>query len=113
MTCSDVCLTGPLYVIVEFAPNGNLRDYLKSHRPLGSSFACVSEYERPTVAMVPNNSGSSVAETKEHKALTPKDLISFAYQVALGMEYLASRQVRALYSCWFGGISPHLQHLTG
>ncbi|PVD30268.1 hypothetical protein C0Q70_09531 [Pomacea canaliculata] len=83
---------GPLYVVVEFAPNGNLRDYLKSHRPLGSSFACVSEYERPTVAMVPNNSGSSIAETKEQKALTPKDLISYAYQVARGMEYLASRQ---------------------
>ncbi|XP_025114135.1 fibroblast growth factor receptor 2-like [Pomacea canaliculata] len=84
--------SGPLYVIVEFAPNGNLRDYLRSHRLVGSSFACVSEYKRPTVAMVPNNSGTSVAETKEQKAVTPKDLISFAYQVALGMEYLASRQ---------------------
>ncbi|XP_025092562.1 fibroblast growth factor receptor 2-like isoform X2 [Pomacea canaliculata] len=83
---------GPLYVIVEFAPHGNLRDYLKSHRLVACSFTCVSEYERPTVALVPNNSGTSVAETNEQKALTPKDLISFAYQVALGMEYLASRQ---------------------
>lgn len=24
---------GPLYVIVEFAPHGNLRDFLRQHRP--------------------------------------------------------------------------------
>lgn len=24
---------GPLYVIVEYAPNGNLREFLRNHRP--------------------------------------------------------------------------------
>ncbi|KAL3289724.1 hypothetical protein HHI36_023122 [Cryptolaemus montrouzieri] len=65
---------GPLFVIVEFAPHGNLRDFLRQHRPS-------SGYE-PAIGMV----------EKEKKTLTQKDLVSFAYQVAKGMEYLASRR---------------------
>lgn len=66
---------GPLYVVVEYAPNGNLREYLRQHRPC-------SGYE-PAI-------GTGM---KERKTLTQKDLVSFAYQVARGMEYLASRKV--------------------
>jgi hypothetical protein len=65
---------GPLYVVVEFAPHGNLRDFLRQHRPS-------SGYE-PAIGIV----------EKERKTLTQKDLVSFAYQVARGMEYLASRR---------------------
>ncbi|KAL6263768.1 hypothetical protein P5V15_003852 [Pogonomyrmex californicus] len=65
---------GPLYVVVEFAPHGNLRDFLRDHRPS-------SGYE-PAIGQEP----------KERKTLTQKDLVSFAYQVARGMEYLASRR---------------------
>lgn len=66
---------GPLYVIVEYAPHGNLKDFLKKHRP-------TSEYE---VGMHDNT---------EKKQILQKDLISYAFQVARGMEYLASRRVR-------------------
>jgi serine/threonine protein kinase len=66
---------GPLYVVVEYAPHGNLRDFLRQHRPS-------SGYE-PAIG----------ADLKEKKTLTQKDLVSFAYQVARGMEYLASRRV--------------------
>ncbi|KAL1492397.1 hypothetical protein ABEB36_010649 [Hypothenemus hampei] len=65
---------GPLYVIVEYAPFGNLRDFLREHRP---------------------SSGYEIAvgtEHKEKKTLTQKDLVSFAYQVARGMDYLSSRR---------------------
>ncbi|XP_050354715.1 fibroblast growth factor receptor homolog 1-like isoform X2 [Nymphalis io] len=64
---------GPLYVIVEYAPNGNLREFLRNHRP-------GNRYE------------STTEDTKEKKTLTQKDLVSFSYQVARGMEYLASRR---------------------
>lgn len=64
---------GPLFVIVEYAPDGNLRDFLRQHRPSAG-------YEL------------AVGDKKEKKTLTQKDLVSFAYQVARGMEYLASRR---------------------
>lgn len=62
---------GPLYVIVEFAPHGNLRDFLRKHRP--------SAY-------------TDAPQEKEKQVLTQKDLVSYAYQVARGMQYLASRK---------------------
>ncbi|XP_033207757.1 fibroblast growth factor receptor 3-like isoform X3 [Belonocnema kinseyi] len=65
---------GPLYVVVEFAPHGNLRDFLREHRPCSGYETAIGQDE------------------KEKKTLTQKDLVSFAYQVARGMEYLASRR---------------------
>lgn len=64
---------GPLHVIVEYAAHGNLRDFLRSHRPC-------SGYEQ------------AIGADLKPKTLTHKDLVSFAYQVARGMEYLASKK---------------------
>ena len=61
---------GPLYVIVEFAEHGNLRDFLRKHRP-------ASGYERPNGEVPP---------------LTEKQLVSFSRQIAKGMEYLGSKK---------------------
>lgn len=71
---------GPLFVVVEYAPHGNLRDFLREHRP-SSGFDV------------------SIGDKKEKKTLTQKDLVSFAYQVARGMEYLASRRVKLATIC--------------
>lgn len=65
---------GPLYVIVEFAAKGNLREYLRARRP-------------PT----PDYTFDVVAMPEEQ--LSFKDLVSCVYQVARGMEYLESKRV--------------------
>lgn len=66
--------TGPLYVLVEYAAKGNLREYLRARRPPGT------DYSFDTCKL-------------PEEQLTFKDLVSCAYQVARGMEYLASQKV--------------------
>lgn len=67
-------LPGPLYVLVEYASKGSLREYLRARRPPGMDYTF-------DVTKVPE------------EQLTFKDLLSCAYQVARGMEYLASKRV--------------------
>ncbi|XP_067401137.1 fibroblast growth factor receptor 1 isoform X3 [Emydura macquarii macquarii] len=64
---------GPLYVIVEYASKGNLREYLQARRPPGMEY-CYNPTHIPD------------------EQLSFKDLVSCAYQVARGMEYLASKK---------------------
>lgn len=64
---------GPLYVIVEYAAKGNLREFLRARRPPSMDYTF-------DVTKVPE------------EQLTFKDLVSCAYQVARGMNYLASKR---------------------
>ncbi|KAK9401613.1 fibroblast growth factor receptor 3 [Crotalus adamanteus] len=64
---------GPLYVLVEYASKGNLREYLRARRLPGM------DYSFDTCKL-------------PEEQLTFKDLVSSAYQVARGMEYLASQK---------------------
>ncbi|CAJ0962826.1 unnamed protein product [Ranitomeya imitator] len=64
---------GPLYVIVEYASKGNLREYLRARRPPGMEY-CYNPSCAP------------------EELLSFKDLVSCSYQVARGMEYLASKK---------------------
>lgn len=74
MTLSSVLHAGPLYVLVEYASKGNLREYLRARRPPGMDYSF-------DTCKIPD------------EQLTFKDLVSCAYQVARGMEYLASQKV--------------------
>lgn len=73
--------TGPLYVIVECAAKGNLREFLRARRPPGPDLS-------------PDGPRSSEGP------LSFPALVSCAYQVARGMQYLESRKVRTIGSSW-------------
>lgn len=65
--CCTQC--DPVYVIVEYAPNGNLRQFLRSKRPPPSD-----------------------SDQRMEPLLSAKDMVSFSLQIAKGMDYLASRK---------------------
>uniref|UniRef100_A0A4W5PK04 Fibroblast growth factor receptor n=1 Tax=Hucho hucho TaxID=62062 RepID=A0A4W5PK04_9TELE len=64
---------GPLYVVVEFASQGNLREYLRCRRPVDLEY-----WSGPTQAPL--------------DSIEVRELVSAAYQVARGMAYLASQK---------------------
>ncbi|XP_062851471.1 proto-oncogene tyrosine-protein kinase receptor Ret [Trichomycterus rosablanca] len=71
---------GPLYLIVEYAKFGSLRNFLRESRKVGPS---LSEANR----------NSSHLENPDERALTMGDLISFAWQISRGMQYLAEMKL--------------------
>jgi len=77
---------GPLWVIVEFAPHGNLKDFLKQNRPGAPQRRSDSDGYLDDKPLIPA------------QQLGEKELTKFAFQIARGMEYLASRRVS---SCAF------------
>uniref|UniRef100_A0A2K6GVP5 Fibroblast growth factor receptor n=1 Tax=Propithecus coquereli TaxID=379532 RepID=A0A2K6GVP5_PROCO len=83
---------GPLYVIVEYASKGNLREYLRARRPPGMEYS----YD---INRVPE------------EQMTFKDLVSCTYQLARGMEYLASQKPanKLVLIYWFLYCLLHLQ----
>jgi len=97
-----------MYVIVEYCAHGCLRNYLIKNR---DGFVDTLDYslEKPTPGHQPvtndyvnslpvkhPQAATSTANCKSHN-LTTKDLICFAFQIARGMEYLASRNVSFHY----------------
>nr|XP_040053310.1 fibroblast growth factor receptor 1b isoform X3 [Gasterosteus aculeatus aculeatus] len=64
---------GPLYVVVEYASQGNLREFLRARRPVGLEY-----WSGPRQATLGR--------------LEVRELVSAAYQVARGMAYLASKK---------------------
>ena len=97
--CGDVVWrhSGPLYVIVEFARHGNLRDFLRDRRSMGDRTSSsggssgAASTERAAYQPTPTDRDRPVLEKPQ---LTMKDLVSFAYQSARGMEYLSTKMVQ-------------------
>ncbi|XP_065678398.1 uncharacterized protein LOC136093381 isoform X9 [Hydra vulgaris] len=81
----------PLCLIVEFMENGDLLQFLRSRRNKttklkNSSSQCLS-YEIPVDEMLYE------IPVDENGVITPHDLISFAWQIASGMEYLTFNKI--------------------
>ncbi|KFO33942.1 proto-oncogene tyrosine-protein kinase receptor Ret [Fukomys damarensis] len=73
---------GPLLLIVEYAKYGSLRGFLRDSRKVGPSYV--------------GSGGSRNSGTLDHpdeRALTMGDLISFAWQISRGMQYLAEMKL--------------------
>ncbi|XP_061602024.1 proto-oncogene tyrosine-protein kinase receptor Ret isoform X1 [Cololabis saira] len=73
---------GPLYLIVEYAKYGSLRNFLRESRKVGPSYMGRD-----------SNRNSSYLENPDDRALTMGDLISFAWQISRGMQYLAEMKL--------------------
>lgn len=83
--------SGPLYLIVEYAKYGSLRSFLRESRKVGPSYMGSDA-----------NRNSSYLDNPDERALTMGDLISFAWQISRGMQYLAEMKV------WHPSFSPSL-----
>lgn len=85
-----------MYLIVEYAKYGSLRNFLRESRKVGPSYMGRDA-----------NRNSSYLENPDDRALTMGDLISFAWQISRGMQYLAEMKV---WSLLVVGIEEKLQH---
>uniref|UniRef100_A0A8C7MGY7 Proto-oncogene tyrosine-protein kinase receptor Ret n=1 Tax=Oncorhynchus kisutch TaxID=8019 RepID=A0A8C7MGY7_ONCKI len=74
---------GPMYLIVEYAKFGSLRNFLRESRKVGPSYMSGNDANR----------NSSYLENPDERALTMGDLISFAWQISRGMQYLAEMKL--------------------
>jgi proto-oncogene tyrosine-protein kinase Ret len=72
-----------MYLIVEYAKFGSLRNFLRESRKVGPSYMSGNDANR----------NSSYLENPDERALTMGDLISFAWQISRGMQYLAEMKV--------------------
>jgi hypothetical protein len=70
-------------MVMEYAIHGNLRNFLRAHRPDKNDFATGQLY-------------NNVAPWFPNVFLSPSKLTEFALQIAHGMEHLASFKVRSL-----------------
>uniref|UniRef100_A0A452FIE1 Proto-oncogene tyrosine-protein kinase receptor Ret n=1 Tax=Capra hircus TaxID=9925 RepID=A0A452FIE1_CAPHI len=70
---------GPLLLIVEYAKYGSLRGFLRESRKAGPGYV--------------GSRNSSYLDNPEERALTMGDLISFAWQISRGMQYLAEMKL--------------------
>ncbi|KAM4636533.1 proto-oncogene tyrosine-protein kinase receptor Ret [Discoglossus pictus] len=73
---------GPLHLIVEYAKYGSLRSFLRESRKVG-----------PSSMGGDSNRNSSYLDNPDERALTMGDLISFAWQISRGMQYLAEMKL--------------------
>lgn len=81
---------GPLYMVMELAERGNLRDYLRLHD---------SNKELQHYSFIENDTDTSNQGIYD-TVLTQKDLVGFAIQIASGLTFLESKKVNFPNQFW-------------
>ena len=76
---------GPIYLIMEYAKYGSLRNYLRASR------GCPSNDFRGELHSRSSMLSSSTADLIE--PISAKEVLSYAWQIAKGMDYLSEMKV--------------------
>jgi len=94
-------VTVQLYVLMEYCRHGCLRDYLVNHRQEFRD--TMDDSQRPAAVWVKrpklvsfHSSQLDVDDNDDQVVLTTKDLVCYAFQIARGMDFLASQKVSTM-----------------
>ena len=91
--CTD--RRGPIYLIMEFARHGSLRNYLRRSRDYFQGSRTHSRSSTKTSSSNVSSGFGSFSFSKEDEIpfIKQKDIVIFAWQIAKGMAYLADMKV--------------------
>ncbi|KAE9419299.1 hypothetical protein Angca_004455, partial [Angiostrongylus cantonensis] len=86
--------SGPLYVVLELCKYGNLRDFLRIHRPREEHQEAVTKQGEEVSDYLEPRKWSDRCDNKVviHN-ITHKHLVHFAWQIAKGMEFMANKKI--------------------
>lgn len=79
----------PVYLIIEFAEFGSLRNYLRRSRHLESESRTPAPTSLLSTSPINVSEESQCSDNALNYTITPRDILSFAWQISKGMAYLA------------------------
>ncbi|XP_072765447.1 proto-oncogene tyrosine-protein kinase receptor Ret isoform X2 [Anoplolepis gracilipes] len=79
----------PVYLIIEFAEFGSLRNYLRRSRHLESEGRIIGSTSLLSTSPINAEDSQCADNNASNCIITPRDILSFAWQISKGMAYLA------------------------